>query len=293
MPWEAIAYVSSGLTLVAFIVATGAWLFKIQTEGKRKLIESADDEAKAGLVDKALDLVHVDTTGLTREQRYNLAMELIRRRAERFKIVALVVCVLAVTGGGVSIYSGFQIPENGNPLAPLIRDAHKLQAVAGAMSSGPLQKVRDVSSKAPKLAEDILDLDGIDKLPHELDQLRYAATVYLFASDASKARDLRNNYAEKAIFQAKKGLEMVVLAKRTDVNLSRKLSQLHYADKLRHIYLEAALTLVINEVDGYKEKSQAIVSDFDSEYFRTNIGDNFEEERRARLAKIDELWEKD
>ena len=95
MPWGAIKLVTSYFSLIAFIVATVAWVIKVQSENKRKLIESATDDRKAELVKQLLDSVHVDVRNLTREQKYNLAMELIKRRAERFRTVAIVVCVLA------------------------------------------------------------------------------------------------------------------------------------------------------------------------------------------------------
>ena len=204
MPWEAITYVSTGLTLLAFIVATVAWAAKVQTEEKRKLIDSASDEAKASLVDKALDLIHVDTTGLSGDKRYKLAMELIKRRAERFRIIAIVICVFALTGGGVSIYSNSKVVDDLSPLEPFIREVHKMQAIAAAMQSGPLEKVREVSSRAPKLAEDILSVNGISKTSHKIDQNRYAATAFLFASDATHSKDKQDRFAERTIELVKK-----------------------------------------------------------------------------------------
>lgn len=112
MPWQAITYVSSGFTLVAFIVATAAWVLKNKSDEKRNLIESAPDINKSELVDKALDLVHVNTDGLSQEKRYNLAMELIKRRAERFRIVAIVVCILAMSGMSFAFYSNSKIEDS-------------------------------------------------------------------------------------------------------------------------------------------------------------------------------------
>jgi HEAT repeat protein/Tfp pilus assembly protein PilF len=105
MPWEAIKYVGSGLTLAAFIIAAIAWLLKSKSEERERLINLANDDERAGLVRDALEFFSVDTAGLTKAQQYQLALEQIRERAQRFKIVAVVVCIIAVLGAAIAAYA--------------------------------------------------------------------------------------------------------------------------------------------------------------------------------------------
>src|SRR5450755_3200680 len=103
MPWDAIKYVGSGLTLAAFVVAAIAWLLKSKSEEKERLIDLAKDDERAGLVRDALEFFSVDTAGLTKAQQYQLALEQIKERTQRFKIIAVVVCIIAVLGVAVAV----------------------------------------------------------------------------------------------------------------------------------------------------------------------------------------------
>jgi hypothetical protein len=105
MPWDAIKYVGSGLTLAAFIIAVIAWILKTKSEERAKLIDLAKEDERADLVRNALEFFAVDTAGLTKTQQYQLALEQIRGRAQRFKILALVVCFVAVLGAMLAIYA--------------------------------------------------------------------------------------------------------------------------------------------------------------------------------------------
>lgn len=114
--WQAIAYISSGLTLVAFLAAVVAWILKGKTEERERLIRTAKADQRADLVRNALEFFHVDTPGLTREQQYNVAIEQIRARAQRFRITAVVICCLAAFGAVLAAYA---ISINAKPSPPL------------------------------------------------------------------------------------------------------------------------------------------------------------------------------
>ncbi|MCP4108066.1 MAG: hypothetical protein GY749_21390 [Desulfobacteraceae bacterium] len=103
--WEAIAYVSSGVTLAAFLAAAATWILKAKSDEKVKLIDSASDENKAKLVQDAMEFFHIDTTGLTKEHRYNIALEQIKERANRFKLIAILICILALIAAALSAYA--------------------------------------------------------------------------------------------------------------------------------------------------------------------------------------------
>ena len=114
MPWEAIAYVSSGITLAAFLGALAAWIYSKKSEEKARLIEVAPEAERALLVQDALEFFHVDTGGLTRDQRYQLAITQIKARADRFKASLVVVIIVAILAAAVSTYAISRIPASSN-----------------------------------------------------------------------------------------------------------------------------------------------------------------------------------
>lgn len=106
--WEAIQYVTTSLTLVAFLVTVIAWAYKSKSEERERLIKTAAEDKRSDLVRSALEFFDVDTTGLTKQQKYELALAQIHARARRFRITAMVVCVLAVILAAVSAYAIWQ-----------------------------------------------------------------------------------------------------------------------------------------------------------------------------------------
>jgi hypothetical protein len=84
VPWHAIQYVSSILTLVAFAIAAVLWGYILKIREQRRRIETAPEEDRAALVSKTLEFFDVDTAKLTKEQRYNVAILQIKARGDRY-----------------------------------------------------------------------------------------------------------------------------------------------------------------------------------------------------------------
>jgi hypothetical protein len=139
MPWDAIKYVGSGLTLVAFIVAVIAWVLKSKSEERAKLIDLAKEDERADLVRNALEFFQVDTAGLTKAQQYQLALEQIRGRAQRFKILALVICFVAVIGAVLAVYaikrSADRAVESADPKSPEVVRTNTPSARVGTLTN--------------------------------------------------------------------------------------------------------------------------------------------------------------
>jgi hypothetical protein len=109
MPWNSIASVSSALTLVAFIIATGAWLYKNSLLRKERLIRQAPESERPELIQNALEGFNLNTKELqkklTREQLYNLAMKQLHDSAMKFRITAVIVAFIALLAAGISIFA--------------------------------------------------------------------------------------------------------------------------------------------------------------------------------------------
>lgn len=103
--WTAIKYVGSGLTLVAFLCALAAWLYKSRLLERERLIKSVPEEKRAELVERTLVLFKVDPSHLTREHQYDLALTQIREHARRFQVTAVVIVIIAIIIGALTLVS--------------------------------------------------------------------------------------------------------------------------------------------------------------------------------------------
>lgn len=84
--WQAIPYVSSPLTLVAFLAAVVAWVYVTQLGRIERLIGSAKDNDRKVLLEGVLDVLRVDTRKLPEDKRYELAVQLLHSRALKLKL---------------------------------------------------------------------------------------------------------------------------------------------------------------------------------------------------------------
>lgn len=103
--WTALKYVGSGLTLVAFICALAAWLYRYQLQKKERLIKSVPEDERARLVEQTLVLFKVDSVKLTREQQYNLALRQIREHARKYQVTAAVIVIFGVLAAVLTFFA--------------------------------------------------------------------------------------------------------------------------------------------------------------------------------------------
>ncbi|MDP1829970.1 MAG: hypothetical protein Q8L48_42300 [Archangium sp.] len=127
---DAIQYVSSGVTLAAFIAAIVSGIVRRRIDAQKNLIESAQEQDRAPLVDKALEAFTIETSNLTKEQKYTLALEQLYERRRRVREVLIAFVALALLGGGGFVYAtGSQIwpvrPDTDPPLSQPFCIKHK------------------------------------------------------------------------------------------------------------------------------------------------------------------------
>ena len=121
MPWNAIRYVSSGFTLLAFIAAIVLAIYRHSLKSRERLIELAPAEERARLVQRTLkEFFDVDTGRMTEAHAYKIAMEQIRARGRRYLVNAIiiglvllvsVVAVIAAYANRVSAKTVYSKPE--------------------------------------------------------------------------------------------------------------------------------------------------------------------------------------
>lgn len=62
--WTAIKYVGSAVTLVAFVAAVAAWLYRSRLLEKERLLRTVPEQERAALVERTLVLFKVDAERL-------------------------------------------------------------------------------------------------------------------------------------------------------------------------------------------------------------------------------------
>lgn len=115
MRWEVIRYVTGGISLLALVVTSAAWIYHRKILQKEKLIESAPEAERGRLVTSTLEFFHVDTGKLTRDQQFAIALEQIRNRAYHLRHVVLLTALAFLIFGiltVVAILSGKSVPGN-------------------------------------------------------------------------------------------------------------------------------------------------------------------------------------
>jgi len=103
--WEAIGLVSSGATLVAFVVAAAYSAFRFSTGQTERMIQSASEAERPALVEAALRHFPVDTNGLTRDQKYTLVSEQIRAHGRSQTNGLLAICFVALLLAAVAAFA--------------------------------------------------------------------------------------------------------------------------------------------------------------------------------------------
>ena len=144
--WRAVTLVSSGITLVAFIVAVAAWVYRSTILQKERQIRHAPAAERGALIENALEFFKVDTVGLSSRQQYNLAVKQIHERAMRFRTTAFVVIVLAALTAGVSSFALWQEKKT-NPLPP--NNVNTINSAGSADLPVPSVSANSLQSSTP------------------------------------------------------------------------------------------------------------------------------------------------
>jgi hypothetical protein len=134
--WDTVAKVGSGLTLVAFIVASAYGLLRRRLLSSERQLLGAPKQDRAALIQSLNDRFLVssselDPGSLPPEQRYNLLLEQIRDRAHRFYVSATAVAVVTLALAGVTGLAILKAPQDLKTLVtPGIEEGKRREEVA-------------------------------------------------------------------------------------------------------------------------------------------------------------------
>lgn len=118
--WETVKHVTSSFTLAAFIAATVGIVARFCVDRwfamRTRLVELATDARRQELVATGLEKFHVDTTGLTKDQKYKLLLEQLRERRRRLRLLTVAVSsVIGLVVVGLLVSSMLDNRESVNP----------------------------------------------------------------------------------------------------------------------------------------------------------------------------------
>lgn len=102
LPWSSIKYVTSGLTLIAFLACVVALILKNAADARRREIELAPKEKRPELISDMLRNFGVHTGNLTQAQQYNIAIQSIEFRIRRLKILSITFLSASIIGLGIA-----------------------------------------------------------------------------------------------------------------------------------------------------------------------------------------------
>lgn len=95
-PWEVIDKIGNPFALAAFIVAIIGMYLRYKTLQKRKMLGEMSDENKLQAAEVILDKLHVDTSGLTKHQKYELAKTKLKDKSSHRRNLTLLAALIAI-----------------------------------------------------------------------------------------------------------------------------------------------------------------------------------------------------
>lgn len=114
--WESIKYVSSGISLIAFIVAAIAWTYRNKINEREQILRSLPEKDRGSALPEVLAWLKIDPKDLTKSQQYDLALTQIRERTKQYLISTIAIALVFVMGSVVTIYAISQ--PSSPPLLP-------------------------------------------------------------------------------------------------------------------------------------------------------------------------------
>jgi tetratricopeptide (TPR) repeat protein len=145
--WEALPYVGTGLSLVAFAVAAILLAYRARLAQRAEIIRSAPEQERLEAIATTAEFFRVDVSALTRAQQQDIALTQIRARARRDLLLAGVSSVVAILLAAIAIAAISKPAVNNEEQVfkqivglPLEEQIKKLQAISDAQKAGPQQK---------------------------------------------------------------------------------------------------------------------------------------------------------
>jgi len=94
--FEAIQYIGKPITLIAFIFSIGAYIYQIKIKGRLDIIKSVPEKERSTIIEAEIETYQLKNDNLTKDQKYKLVIKVIEEKANRFKITAISLVIIAL-----------------------------------------------------------------------------------------------------------------------------------------------------------------------------------------------------
>jgi hypothetical protein len=160
MPWQAIQFVTSGLTLLAFVVTVFAWVSRRRLLSNERNIRAAPPEDRVAMAQSVADAFlisaeRIDPNSLTREQRFELLMEQIRQKERR--LYAILIATLIATGlAGLTAYASYvkSAATKLNPVESREKSSLVVKVIRGPGADDLATKLRNQGYQVNVISDD-------------------------------------------------------------------------------------------------------------------------------------------
>ena len=199
--WQSLPYITSALTLVAFIAAAAAYSYSRRLTSRERQIAAATERDRANLVRDTLEFFHVDTANLTKERQYQIALEQIRARSRRFMTSAIVGCVLCLAFLSLAAYAIYGTAPGNNKVAALQqRNVAFLLGYDAAFALARKRMGENIDQLRAGLDQriKILGVDGLSFPENPMGEMADAVPAADFARKASGALEAKDPKLAKA-----------------------------------------------------------------------------------------------
>ena len=200
--WQALQYVGTGLSLVAFIVAALLLAYRARLTNRAEIIKSAPEKERLDAIATTAEFFRVDVSGLTRVQQQDIALTQIHARARRDLLLAGVSLTVAILLAAIAIAAIWASKPAGppsvvNPSGPVIAAGRD---ITGAVNIGLDEKqvaqrvaeaLKPLTDQQEKLAIQIARDKGVEVAP-----LR--AILVKMGEVGVRDEDIRKRLNEKA-----------------------------------------------------------------------------------------------
>ena len=132
--WDAISYVTGGVTLVAFAVAAILGAYYYRTRSKERMLKLAAKDERAEVIRDMQEFFQVDAAGLSDSQKVKIILEQIKAKSNRYASNVRVAIIVVVIFGLLAALSFFLQPEP-DPPPPEVEFQGKLSDLVASLQS--------------------------------------------------------------------------------------------------------------------------------------------------------------
>lgn len=142
-PWEIINKIGNPFALIAFITAVIGVYLRHKTLQKRKMLAEMPEDSRLNAAEIILDKLHVDTEGLTRIQKYELARQKLKDKATHRRNLTL----LAALGAIIIAFLAYKANEKIDPEEPKEKIAYVFNIKVPAIKDSVItRKILDLKT---------------------------------------------------------------------------------------------------------------------------------------------------